>query len=197
MTVSRETAERLAIYEALIARWNRRINLVAPSTLPDFHNRHVRDCLQIAELLVNPKGLWADLGSGGGLPGIILAIALADKDLNFTLVESDQRKAVFLRTVLRETGLQRAKVLNDRIEAISALNGAYLSARALAPLPRLMPYLDQHLAPTGRAFLMKGLHWQEEVEAAKRFWAFDYVAHPSQTEAGAAILEVSGVRHGA
>ena len=138
-----------------------------------------------------------DMGSGGGLPGLVLAIAKADTNLVFTLVESDQRKAAFLRTVIRETGLGNAEVAAKRIETLLPLNAAYASARALAPLRQLMAYLHLHLTPTGTAFLMKGRQWQTEVEDAKREWIFDYVAHPSRTQEGAATLEISGVSHGA
>ena len=197
MSVSRETAERLAIYQGMIRQWNPRINLVAPSTLDDLENRHIADCLQVADLAGAITGTWADLGSGGGLPGLVLAIAQADTDTDFTLIESDQRKAAFLRAVVRETGLRRVTVLPRRIEAVPSLNAAYVSARALAPLRQLVAYLALHLAPSGRAFLMKGRQWQAEVEDARQAWIFDHVAHPSRTQDGAAILEVSGVKHGA
>ncbi|WP_207100815.1 16S rRNA (guanine(527)-N(7))-methyltransferase RsmG [Paracoccus shandongensis] len=197
MSVSRETSERLQIYSDLLVRWNSRINLVAPSSLNDLQTRHIKDCLQVADLAKGIQGQWIDLGSGGGLPGIVLAIAKADTDLSFTLIESDQRKATFLRTVIREVGLTKATVVSHRIESLPPLNAAYASARALAPLRQLMAYLDLHLAPTGQAFLMKGRQWQAEVEDAKAEWSFDYIAHPSRTQDGAVTLEVSGVSHGA
>lgn len=197
MIVSRETTERLGIFQELIKLWNPKINLVAPSTLADMGPRHIEDCLQIAELQIPAKGSWVDLGSGGGLPGIVAAIAHAERSISFILVESDQRKAAFLRTVIRETRLDRVTVLNKRIEAVHALNADCISTRALAPLPRLMSYLDLHLAASGKAFLMKGRQWKSEVEEARKTWNFDYIAHPSRTEPGAAILEVSGVRNGA
>lgn len=197
MTVSRETSERLQIYGDLLVRWNNHINLVAPGSLEDLQTRHIEDCLQVAQLTQAETGKWVDLGSGGGLPGLVLAIAKADTDLSFTLVESDQRKAAFLRTVAREVGLPQVTVLSRRIEALPPLNADYVSARALAPLRQLMAYLHLHLAPTGTAFLLKGRQWQAEVEDAKGEWFFDYVAHPSRTQDGAATLEISGVSHGA
>jgi 16S rRNA (guanine527-N7)-methyltransferase len=197
MSVSRETSERLEVYTSMLQKWNPRINLVAPSTLHDIKNRHIEDSLQLVRLAGPAKGIWADLGSGGGMPGVIMAIAQAETDATFVLVESDQRKAAFLRAVVREAELHRVTVLSQRIEAVPPLNADYVSARALAPLCELMAYLDLHLAPSGRAFLMKGRQWQAEVEEAKKAWSFDYVAHPSQTQDGAAILEVSGVKHGA
>lgn len=197
MSVSRETSARLEYYQAMLRKWNQRINLVSPSTLANMETRHIADCLQLADLADPADDEWTDLGSGGGLPGLILAIAKADTRTAFTLIESDQRKAAFLRSVIRETELPRVTVLSQRIESVPPLNAAYVSARALAPLGQLMAYLDLHLAPSGKAFLMKGRQWQTEIEEARRHWIFDYVAHPSRTQDGAAILEVSGVRHGA
>lgn len=196
MNVSRETERRLGIYAQKLCQWNRHINLVAPSTIKDLKNRHFKDCLQILDVIGFEADDWVDLGSGGGLPGLVLAIALAETQLSFTLIESDQRKVAFLRAVVRESGLKNVTVLARRIENVPPLNAACISARALAPLPQLMAYLDLHLAGTGKAFLMKGRQWQSEVDEARRNWVFDYVAHPSRTEDGAAILEVSGVRHG-
>lgn len=193
LDVSRETIERLNIYAALIGRWNPRINLVARSTIADFRRRHVEDCLQLAALVRPERGIWADLGSGGGLPGIVMAIAFADSAIKFRLIESDQRKAAFLSAVLRETGLQNTKVIADRIETVNPLNAAYLSARALAPLPRLMPYITKHLAKDGQAWLMKGEQWQAEIDEAREAWSFDVESYPSQTQPGAAILKINGV----
>lgn len=124
VSVSRETMDRLTAYQALIQRWNPRINLIAPSSLPDLRHRHIEDCLQISRLIAPDTGLWTDFGSGGGLPGLVLAIANAESDTRFLLVESDQRKATFLRTVIRELGLQNATVSTARIESLDPLNAA-------------------------------------------------------------------------
>lgn len=193
--VSRETIEKLEHYQQLIRHWNPRINLVSPSTLPDLRNRHIDDCLQITAHADPTGGLWADLGSGGGLPGLVLAIAYADRPVQFRLVESDQRKASFLRTVIRQLSLSNAAVLTARIESTQPLKAAHISARALAPLPRLMPYLDQHLIKDGQAWLMKGENWRSELEEAQREWKFDCESFPSRTHPGAAILRISGVSH--
>lgn len=195
MDVSRETWPRLEAYEALIRRWNPRINLVAPSTLEELRTRHIEDCLQIARHVTPGAGLWADLGSGGGLPGLVLAIAFADCPTGFRLVESDQRKATFLRTAIRELGLSRVSVISARIEGADPLKAAYISARALAPLPRLMPYLDRHLADDGQAWLMKGEQWRAEIDEARKDWNFAAEDYPSQTQSGAAIIKISGVSH--
>nr|WP_090732691.1 16S rRNA (guanine(527)-N(7))-methyltransferase RsmG [Paracoccus homiensis] len=195
MHVSRETTARLDAYQDLIRKWNPRINLVAPSTLDDLKGRHIDDCLQLAAQVSAVSGSWVDIGSGGGFPGIVLAIALADQDLLITLIESDQRKSTFLRTAIRELDLKNAQVLTARIEQATRQNADYLSARALAPLPRLMPYLTRHLGANGQAWLMKGQRWQDEVDEARQAWAFDVESYESVTQPGAAILKISGVTH--
>lgn len=195
MHVSRETSDRLDAYQDLIRKWNPRINLVAPSTLDDLKKRHIDDCLQLAAQVSTVSGSWVDLGSGGGLPGIVLAIALADQDLSITLIESDQRKSAFLRTAIRELDLNNAQILTARIEQAAPQNADYLSARALAPLPRLMPYLARHLGANGQAWLMKGQRWQGEVDEARQAWGFDVESYESVTKPGAAILKISGVTH--
>lgn len=197
LTVSRETSERLEIYKSLIRKWNPKINLVATGDLADLQIRHIDDCLAVATLVPASAGLWADLGSGGGFPGLVIAIVKAETDLRFRLVESDGRKAAFLRTVIRETGLRNTEVRAERIEALAPLEADYVSARALAPLPQLMAYLHKHLLPTGKAFLMKGRQWRSEVQAAQADWTFTWTAHPSRTQDGAATLEISGVSRAA
>lgn len=193
--VSRETTQRLQDYESLIKRWNPRINLIAPSTVDAIRQRHIDDSLQIARHAMPRSGLWVDLGSGGGLPGIVTAIACSDAPVKFVFVESDKRKSAFLRTAIRELDLPQVSVISARIEDIEPLNATYISVRALAPMPRLMPYLVQHLGDDGQAWLMKGKQWQGELEEARRHWKFDAKVYPSTTEFGAAILKISGVSH--
>ncbi|MBK4217573.1 16S rRNA (guanine(527)-N(7))-methyltransferase RsmG [Paracoccus caeni] len=193
--VSRETLQKLDQFEQLVRRWNPKINLVAPASLNDIKARHIEDSLQLSQLCCPINGRWVDLGSGGGFPGLVLAIAHVEATTDFTLVESDSRKVAFLRTVIRELSLTNVNVENKRIEELDPLNAAYLSARALAPLPRLMPYLQRHLAPEGTAWLMKGRHWKEEMSDAEKEWKFKVKAHPSASQDGAAILEISEVFH--
>lgn len=191
--VSRETKDLLDAYQELLVRWNKKINLVAPSTISQLRARHIDDCLQISRYADPECGIWADLGSGGGLPGIVLAIFFASRPVRFMLVESDQRKAAFLRSVARSLDLHNVNVQNDRIEAINPLNAAHISARALAPLPRLMPYLDRHMAKDGQAWLMKGEKWQAEVDEARKHWKFNLTSIASSTQPGAAILKIGEV----
>lgn len=190
--VSRET-QLLSGYGDLIRKWNPAINLVAPSTLDQLETRHIADCRQLADVSQGTGGSWVDIGSGAGLPGLVMAILRPD--IAVALIESDKRKSAFLRNCIRELGLENARVVNDRIEAVTRLDAANLSARALAPLPALMQYVHMHLRPSGTAWLMKGRNWKAEVEDAKVNWKFDLTAHQSETDPDAAILEITGIEH--
>lgn len=195
VNVSRETAERLQIYQDLLIRWNSKINLIAPSTVDEVSQRHFSDSLQITAHVTPNGGIWGDLGSGGGLPGLVLAIAYADTPAQFVLIESDQRKATFLRAVIRETNISNTKVIANRIEMTDPLNAAYISARALAPMPLLMSYLHRHLAKEGQAWLLKGERWQAEIEDARKDWNFNLATMPSKTHEHAVILKIDGISH--
>lgn len=190
--VSRET-EALAAYAALIRKWNSTINLVSPLTLDQLETRHIADCAALADISRDSIGSWVDLGSGGGLPGVVIAILRPD--LPVTMVESDKRKGSFLRAAIRELGLRNAEIVSQRIEDLDGLKAANVSARALAPLPQLMAYVVRHLGDGGRAWLMKGRNWQAELAEARRNWTFDLKTHPSATDADAAILEITRIGH--
>lgn len=192
MNVSRET-EALQLYAALLRKWNPAINLIAPSTVADLETRHISDSAQLAKLSASASGQWVDIGSGGGLPGVVMAISRPD--LGVCLIESDKRKCSFLRTCARELQLRNLSIVNERIEQAPALAARNLSARALAPMPLLMSYVVRHLDPSGTAWLMKGRNWQSEVDAARKDWNFDLIAHPSLTDPEAVILELAGIRH--
>lgn len=192
--VSRETLERLRAYEALLKKWNPKINLVSSSTLSEVWTRHFLDSAQIFAL-ASAGAHWADLGSGGGFPGLVIAILAAEKraEMKITLVESDLRKSAFLANVARELGLT-VDLITQRIEACSPLNADSLSARALAPLDKLLDFAGLHLAPGGVAIFQKGENWRRELELAQQMWSFDWEAHPSKTGDGAAILVINGVK---
>ncbi|MDP4991498.1 MAG: 16S rRNA (guanine(527)-N(7))-methyltransferase RsmG [Marivita lacus] len=192
MNVSRETKERLDIYLELLRKWSPKINLVSQESLKDAGNRHFDDSLQVASLCPKDAKSWVDLGSGGGFPGAVVAIALGDRDIDITLIEGDQRKATFLRTVSRETKTPFA-VIAERIENVPPMKSDIISARALAPLEELLGFAEQHLAPTGVAFFMKGESWRTEVDAAQKKWRFACKAHTSVTHPDAAILEIGGL----
>ncbi|WP_252946494.1 16S rRNA (guanine(527)-N(7))-methyltransferase RsmG [Oceanicola sp. 502str15] len=193
LNVSRETVARLDTYAALLTKWNKAINLVAPATLPDLWSRHFLDSAQV--LNHGPKtGLWLDIGTGGGFPGLICAILAADTapDLTFAFVESDQRKCTFLSTVLRETGI-KAIIHTARVETLDSCAAQALSARALAPLTTLLEHAERHLAPTGRALFLKGAQHEAELAKALEKWAFDVQKHPSETDPAGALLTIGNI----
>lgn len=192
MNVSRETSDRLEIYLGLLKKWSAKINLVAPATLKDAETRHFEDSLQVANLCPHGAKTWVDLGSGGGFPGAVVAIALADKGVEVTLVESDQRKATFLRTVSRETKTP-FKIIAKRIEDVNPLGADVVSARALAPLGMLLAFAERHAAQNGTSLFMKGANWRDEVLDAEKKWRFTCEVHKSVTHPDAAVLEIGGL----
>lgn len=192
--VSRETLDRLQTYEALIRAWNPRINLVSASTLAALWTRHFGDSAQLFGLAPENARLWADLGSGGGFPGLVIAILAAEArpTLSVTLVESDQRKAAFLATAARTLGLS-VVVRAERIETLPPLGADVLSARALAPLDTLLGYAERHLAPGGVALFPKGATVDAELAHALEHWRFSYQKEPSKTAADGVVLIIGGI----
>ena len=192
--VSRETMERLERYAELLIKWNPKINLVSKSTIGDLWARHILDSAQIFEIPERPIRSWIDLGSGGGFPGLVVAVFAQEKEPRFeiTLVESDVRKCAFLRNVARELDL-KVQIKNDRIENLSSLHADIVSARALADLSTLLDLSEKHIAPEAKLLLMKGKNWRSELEKAQSKWNFDYQIVRSRTSEGSVILCVSGV----
>lgn len=190
--VSRETSERLQIYGDLLKKWNPRINLVAKATLDDLWTRHFRDSAQLLRLAPETARQWCDLGSGGGFPGMVIALLAQDRApaLSVTLVESDKRKATFLRTVARECGIS-VSVIDDRIERVAPLRADVVSARALAGLPQLIGHAQRHLAPDGAALFPKGARHNQELAEALALWRFRCETFPSETDPDAVILRIS------
>lgn len=129
--VSRETMDRLGAYASLLEKWNPKINLVSSSTLANTWHRHLADSAQLWALAPEGAKSWMDIGSGAGFPGLVIAAIAAEKlpDLAVTLVESDRRKSVFLKTVAREMGVT-VNVITERIEMLEPQNADILSARA-------------------------------------------------------------------
>ncbi|MDA8585847.1 16S rRNA (guanine(527)-N(7))-methyltransferase RsmG [Rhodobacteraceae bacterium] len=188
--VSRETFEQLEIYADLLAVWNRRINLVSSKTLDQLWVRHFLDSAQLFQLSKG-AGRWVDLGSGGGFPGAVVAI-MAGASVETVLIEADQRKATFLRAVARET--TGFKVISSRIEDAVPQNADVVSARALAPLPQLLEYVDRHLGRDGVAILPKGQKAQSEISKALEHWRFDCETYPSETDSNSVILIIGDIK---
>ncbi|MBJ6371976.1 16S rRNA (guanine(527)-N(7))-methyltransferase RsmG [Sedimentitalea arenosa] len=193
LNVSRETLERLKQFEALVLKWNPKINLIAKSTVSSIWERHVLDSMQVFDCAKHGAH-WVDLGSGGGFPGIVIGILAQENacDMRVTLIESDQRKATFLRTAIRETGIE-GEVISRRIEETDPQNADILSARALTNLSGLLNFCDRHLVSGGLALFPKGVTWEKEVKEARRDWSFQVEPVPSLTDPEAVILKIEGV----
>lgn len=198
-SVSRETVERLEAYAGLLLKWQKTINLVAPSTLGDIWNRHFADSAQLLALAPPDATRWLDLGSGAGFPGMVLAILLREREgARVTLVESDSRKAAFLREVARATGAP-VDILCERIEkpATQAKVGESINvvtARALAPLPKLLDLSAPYFSKDTVGLFLKGREAQAEVEAAHQIWDFEAALEPSVTDSSGRIVIVRALK---
>lgn len=191
LNVSRETKARLNAFETEFLKWASRMNLVAPSTLSDVRQRHIADSMQILDLAPNTKTI-IDLGSGGGFPGLILAICLAETpESHVHMVESNGKKCAFLRHIVRTLNL-KASVHNHRIEEIMSKlpEPNIVTARALAPLPLLLSLALPQLQRNVPAFFHKGRDYAQEIEAARSEFDFDLVVHPSRIDSDSVILEI-------
>ncbi len=190
--VSRETRDRLEVYVTRLREWQSRINLVSPTTIDAIWERHIADCLQLVTLKPQAR-LWADLGSGGGLPGIVIACALADSaGTHVHLLESNHKKSAFLRAISVELHLPTT-VHPSRIEETVPMLPCVdvVTARALAPLSKLIGY-SNHLLKKGAVGLFpKGRDYESELTDALRSCHFSYRLHKSLTEPEARIVELS------
>lgn len=192
--VSRETLDQLVCYHALLTKWSPRINLVSASSLDDAWRRHFADSAQLWTMRPAKARHWADLGSGAGFPGMVIAIlaAACAPDLRVTLLESDQRKAVFLGEVARACGIS-VTVFAERLESQAPLQADVLSARALAPLRTLLGAAEKHRCQDGICLFHKGETVHKELAGARAAWQFDHRIHPSLTHPGAGIVEIGAI----
>ena len=189
--VSRETLERLRGYLALLRRWSARINLVADAPEEEQWQRHILDSLQLVSLLPEPGEPIIDLGSGAGLPGLVLAAATGREA---HLIEADRRKSAFLIEAARMLGLAKVQVHPVRIEAATVAPAAVVTARALAPLPNLLIHAHRLLAPGGTAIFPKGRGVDTELTAALADWTMEVERFPSRTDPTATILRLREIR---
>lgn len=189
--VSRETEERLAILVAELERWQRAKNLVSNATMDEVWTRHIADSLQLFDLAPEARR-WLDLGSGGGFPGLVLGIRLAETGGHIDLVESNARKCAFLRHAARLTGAP-VTVHNARIEAVMPQflgKVEAVAARALAPLPLLLDWCKDLLRTGVIGVFPKGQYLEAELTEASKYWKIQASTFPSVTDSAARILVI-------
>ena len=189
--VSRETLASLSAYVDLLEKWQHRINLVSSATLPDIWHRHILDSAQLLPHLpvisTHQRCQILDIGSGAGFPGLVLAILGAG---DVQLVESDQRKAVFLQTVIRELGLS-ARVINQRIETLPTIQPDVITARALAALPKLISLIAPQLHDGLTCLFLKGASVDEELTNFQTYSNMIPCLYPSVTNYDSVIVKLT------
>jgi 16S rRNA (guanine527-N7)-methyltransferase len=187
--VSRETLDRLGAYAALLTSWNRRINLVGRDTIGDLWRRHILDSAQLFPLIPPAAGVLVDLGSGAGLPGLVLAIMGVPE---VHLVEADQRKAAFLREAVRITGAG-AEVHARRAETMPRLEGDVVTARALAPLPALVDMATPFLGRHGIGLFLKGRGVEAELAGIDETSGIRWERLPSRSDPSGSVIRVESI----
>ncbi|MDH5722911.1 MAG: 16S rRNA (guanine(527)-N(7))-methyltransferase RsmG [Alphaproteobacteria bacterium] len=182
---------QLETYYALLLKWQKAINLVSPKSLPESWERHFLDSAQITQYVPETAKIYADLGCGAGFPGLVIAILRPE--LQVYLIESDERKGQFMRSVIRETGITNAQVITQRIEDYVSNGDSipdFVSARALASLDKLcgfvLPWAEKN--PQMTALFMKGENAIAEIEDAKKSYGFEVELKPSITDEKAALV---------
>jgi 16S rRNA (guanine527-N7)-methyltransferase len=185
------SGEKLRQLVGLVATWSGKINLVSKGDLPLLWDRHVADSLALAPQIPAGTAFATDLGAGAGFPGLVLAIATG---IPFTLIESDARKAAFLSEAARQLAAP-VRVINARIETARTEPAPLVTARALAPLDRLIGLARPHLAAGGICLFPKGRTWRDELTAAEALWHMDVTRIPSPLDGDACILKLENIRH--
>ena len=196
--VSHETEARLDRYIALLREWQAKTNLVAPSTLPQLWTRHIADSLQLVDLVPSAKR-WADLGSGGGFPGIVLACAMVGTPgASVHLVERIAKKAAFLREAVRVTtspGVVHLAEIGDNVDRITGPVDC-VTARALAPLHQLIGFAEPLMRQGAKALFLKGQDVEAELTEAAKYWNIQPQLHKSRTGDGWIVELMSVERRG-
>lgn len=180
--VSRETYEKLFQYESLLRKWQSSVNLISNSTVSQIWCRHILDCYQLVGLM--PLGsLLIDIGTGAGLPGMVLSIA----GHRVAMVESDGKKVAFLREASRVLGVANV-IHHQRVETVCLRDFAVITARAFASVASILLLLQHELTPSHKLFLLKGKNWREEIGEAERTHRFDCQTYESVTDPASVIL---------
>jgi len=193
--VSRETERRLDRYVELLREWQTKTNLIAPSTLPTIWTRHISDSLQLLDIAPHAK-TWADLGSGGGFPGVVLACALVETPgATVYLVERNAKKAAFLREALRVTASSGSVHLSDIGDSVERIAGSLdcVTARAVAPLHQLIGFAEPLVRRGTKALFLKGQDVEAELTEAAKYWNIRSKLHASRTSGAGWIVELDSI----
>ncbi len=191
--ITAEVIERVQIYLDLLLEWRERMNLVGRSTLLDPWRRHILDSVQIFPLLPPGTKMVFDIGSGAGFPGLVLAL-MADATMSpyVKLIESDARKCSFLRQVISATGA-RASVINVRAENMTRQPAEVVTARAVAPLPKLLEFATPLLGDRTVCLFLKGAKVEDELTQATRTWHMHVTRVASLSEPTGSVLKLQGI----
>ena len=198
--VSRESRARLTAYVDLLVKWQRRINLIGPATVDDVWQRHIADAVQLVPLIKPHVKRILDLGSGAGIPGLVVAISLMERQpVTVHLVESTKKKSAFLRQAVLLTGAP-AIIHDCRIEELATAGPAgplegidLVTARALAPLPKLLQLALPWLEAGATGLFHKGREIDRELTESAKYWRIACVRHPSFVDPNGCILEVNEI----
>jgi len=188
--VPRETLDKLITYHDLLQKWQKKINLVSNTTLENAWERHFLDSAQLYHLLSYPNKPIFDLGSGAGFPGLVISILGAAQ---VSLLESDQRKCIFLSEVIRETKAS-AKVINERIELPKKTLAKTITSRACSSLEQLLTFSEKLLDEDGECLFLKGRGAAQEIEDAKKQWMFHVEQYPSIVDSEGSILRIRNLK---
>ena len=192
LNVSRETLDIFSVYGETLAKWQSKINLISGKTIDNVWRRHFLDCAQLHNLLPSGTKNVLDIGSGAGFPGLVLALMGVK---NVTLVEADSKKCLFLSEVVRRTG-KHANIVNCRIEEFDGGYFDIITARALAPMDKLLSYINPHFGPRTKGVFLKGEHADRELTKAKKQWKLKYNTIPSITSDRGSIILVEKISSG-
>ena len=194
LNVSRETTNSFCEYEALLYKWNMKINLVSPNALDNVWVRHFLDCGQIINYVDALGKKWVDVGAGAGFPGLVVALLLRDRkiDCDMILVEKNTKKVFFLNEVIRKLNLN-VKVVNKNVESIESLNADILTARAFSELKKLVELALFHRKESGVCLFLKGENYRFELDKTLNYWFFDYDVFDSLSNSSGKIIRVKKI----
>ena len=192
--VSRETINSFCEYQTLLAKWNKKINLVSKNTLANLWERHFLDSGQIINHVDASGKRWVDVGAGAGFPGLVVALLLRDRkiDCDMILVEKNTKKVFFLNEVIRKLNLN-VKVVNKNVESIESLNADILTARAFSELKKLVELALFHRKESGVCLFLKGENYRFELDKTLNYWFFDYDVFDSLSNSSGKIIRVKKI----